>query len=172
MAEEDLITDFLQGGGRLPLEGNLAEISEISEARNILIEVWQFAPLEPGSSLREHVQQMGASAGPHVEARACALLRWIYAPSVCQAFGPAAYTGWIIDSRPGLSLIACGRCSTIVTDFARMQGTLKFTSQRLARELKHATLSDCSKASAAEWTNGAAFKQQWAVRGLIGFSCA
>ena len=69
MAEEDLVTDFLRGGGRLPFEGSLAEISEIAEARDMLLEIWQFARLAPGSSLREHVQA-GTSAGPHVEVRA------------------------------------------------------------------------------------------------------
>ena len=70
MAEEDLVTDFLRGGcRRLPLEGSLAEISEIAEARDMLLEIWQFARLAPGSSLREHVQT-GTIAGPHVEVRA------------------------------------------------------------------------------------------------------
>ena len=74
-----------------------------------------------------------------------------------------AYRG---DEIPWPAIRLClNRHGLRLYDITMSQGSLKFTTQRLARELKHATLHDSSKAAAAEWTNGAAYKQQWAVRG-------
>lgn len=56
------------------------------------------------------------------------------------------------------------RFATRILAWILLQGSLKFVSQLVMAYAHYPTFEDAAKKSAAEWTNGASHKQQWAVR--------
>ena len=73
---DQFITEYFPAG--LPLEAHLVDIMRVADEHSISTTVWQFAPMQPGETLQEHVRRQvelhGSTAcpGPASEVRCMA----------------------------------------------------------------------------------------------------